>query len=442
MSQQVLIPGIDPTAFTSITGAQLAEMVSGATFATGVGGIIVSTDVSGVPVVPQAQADTTLQTYIWIRIGNPGSSGNFATAYVWNPNLPNSVGSLLNWNTVSSSSIGAQSIQGYQIASDTIPASCLQGGITLSQVTFANLITTALNTNTIFTGAVNGTINGGLSIAPGAINSLGQFVAGIISNNTLFSGQCILPSNIDTVASNAPANSILQCVSGNPGLVTWQTNALISAGQPTSGGLLPVSTAANTVAWEGISTVLSGYTLTSSACIQTILITNSSISAISVAGTVYTITLTSGIGLPSGTFPVTFSGGTGNGTNLNGSWLATLVDSTHFTVAVATSTTSGSVTKGSIIGAAFSLLTGSLNISSISAVSTGSTGLGQLAINFTAAYSNTNFVSIAQFSDSASFSTQAVKVITKNTGSLALVINNGSAGIVPTSAGFINLLCS
>ena len=346
MSQQVLNPGIDPTSYVAITGAELAEMVSGATFASNVGGVIVTLDVSGVPVVPQAQTDATLQTYIWIRIGTPSSSGNFATPYVWNPNLPNAVGALLNWNTVASSSIASGSIQGYMIASNTIPATALIGGITLSQVTFANLISSAINTSTQFTGSISGTLASGLSIAVGAINSITQFGIGCISNNTPFSGQVVEPYNICTDTSTAN-NQVLMAVSGSGGVPTWVSKAILGMADPGAGtdaGYIPVYQSNGTYSLESPASAVGSTTFSS---VGTVAVTGITITAATFSSKTYTITVSSALpsSTPGVTFPVSFSGGTAGCTALNGSWTATVVNSTSFTVVV-TGTPSGATTSG------------------------------------------------------------------------------------------------
>lgn len=104
----------DPTGFTVITGAQLAQLVAGASPALGIGFIVASIDSAGAPNVPNATVTVKWQTYIWLRV-----SSNFVTAYVWNPGGATDA-TFLNWITISSASIGPGTIQGYQIAANTI----------------------------------------------------------------------------------------------------------------------------------------------------------------------------------------------------------------------------------------------------------------------------------------------------------------------------------
>ena len=442
MSQQVLNPGIDPTSYVAITGAELAEMVSGATFASNVGGVIVTLDVSGVPVVPQAQTDATLQTYIWIRIGTPSSSGNFATPYVWNPNLPNAVGALLNWNTVASSSIASGSIQGYMIASNTIPATALIGGITLSQVTFANLISSAINTSTQFTGSISGTLASGLSIAVGAINSITQFGIGCISNNTPFSGQVVEPYNICTDTSTAN-NQVLMAVSGSGGVPTWVSKAILGMADPGAGtdaGYIPVYQSNGTYSLESPASAVGSTTFSS---VGTVAVTGITITAATFSSKTYTITVSSALpsSTPGVTFPVSFSGGTAGCTALNGSWTATVVNSTSFTVVV-TGTPSGATTSGywPTKSCYFSVNTDTLNIASVT--SPGVTIPGEVQVNFSANYSNTNFLVFASIVDSVTTDCITTKIMNKAVGSITLGFFSVSANtMIALPAGMIHVTC-
>jgi hypothetical protein len=260
MSQQVLIPGLDPTAFTAIDGAQLATIVNTATFASGIGGVIVTQDsLSGVPNVPNASSDTTLQTYIWVRLGNPNASSNAnsgGTCYFWDANSPNPTNptQLLYWNPIVAGSIAPASIQGYQIASNTIPATALEGGISASQVVgLSTLFNTALtSTSTPATGAISGSFGAGFQLANQPINSSSLFVAGVLNSYTLFSGQVILPSYLDTVVSAAPVSAVMMAPVGIAGNAAWTSKAIISMAEPTTAqaGYLPTVQSNGTVSWN------------------------------------------------------------------------------------------------------------------------------------------------------------------------------------------------
>jgi hypothetical protein len=117
--------GFDPTSATSITGAQLAQMVNGATPNSDRGLILVSTDsvVGGVvtPNVPNASTTTAWQRYIWLRLV---PSTNSLIAYVWNPNGATDP-TLLNWIPISQAAFGPNSIPGSAIIANTIPSTAI-----------------------------------------------------------------------------------------------------------------------------------------------------------------------------------------------------------------------------------------------------------------------------------------------------------------------------
>lgn len=114
-SQQVLTPGIDPTGFASISGAQLLQLVSGAVFVNGKGGVLYTfDDVNGNPTVPNAVGTVGWQSYIWARVGAAKTS-----LYLWNPNISQDP-TYQFWQNFTISSIPAQSIVAAMIANGTI----------------------------------------------------------------------------------------------------------------------------------------------------------------------------------------------------------------------------------------------------------------------------------------------------------------------------------
>ena len=107
------VVGFDPTSQTTITGAQLAQLVNSATPNTDRGLILVTVDVAGSPQVPNVNGvggNVNWGRYMWIR-----QSTTYVTAYVWNPNGATDP-TFQNWTTLSSASIGANTIQGYMIS--------------------------------------------------------------------------------------------------------------------------------------------------------------------------------------------------------------------------------------------------------------------------------------------------------------------------------------
>lgn len=136
-----VIPGIDPTGYASISGADLYQLVAGLNVETDKGMVIVTTDVGGNPVVPDGLTNTKFQRYMWMRI-SPASTS--VSLYVWNPNGAGTGFTPQLWESVTSASIGTGSIQGYMIADNTITKEKIEN-ITMAQViglTTAGYITT------------------------------------------------------------------------------------------------------------------------------------------------------------------------------------------------------------------------------------------------------------------------------------------------------------
>lgn len=111
--QDILAP-FDPTAYPSITGAQLYQYLSGATPYTDTGFNIVTSDVAGLPDVPDAATTTKWQRYLWIRI-----SAASVGAYLWNP-AATSDATYLKWVSINIAALGAGTVQGFMIADNTI----------------------------------------------------------------------------------------------------------------------------------------------------------------------------------------------------------------------------------------------------------------------------------------------------------------------------------
>ena len=118
-----LIVGIDPTAFSNITGAQLAQLVNSATLQSDRGLAIVTTDTGANPNVPDAITTTKWKRYLWIR-----QSTTFSSLYVWNENGATDV-TYLKWVSVNYSGIGIYSITGG-----------INGKIALNSVTDDNIV--------------------------------------------------------------------------------------------------------------------------------------------------------------------------------------------------------------------------------------------------------------------------------------------------------------
>ena len=238
-----LIVGFDPTFATQISGAQLAQLVNSATPNTDRGFIIVSTDIGTNPVVPDAgnlggNGNTNWQRYLWLRV-----SATYVTAYIWNPNGATDP-VFENWVTVASAAIAPGSIQGYQIASNTIPSSAvisisssqITGSVVAGWLASLNLNQTAIATNGLLSTNLfaNGTLTWGdlvgnattgigfPSVAPLAITTpkialqavQGNATAGLsqIKDNSITSTQLLANNNNISTPVSAGATAAVDPV--------------------------------------------------------------------------------------------------------------------------------------------------------------------------------------------------------------------------------------
>lgn len=121
----------DPTAFTSISGALLLQLISGAFPQVDSGMTKVTFDgANNTPTVPNAITTPKWQKYIWIRV----STGT-VTGYLWNPNAGIDP-TLLQWVPFNQVGIGPGSIVNSMIADNTIQASKIVS-VQYSQITGA-----------------------------------------------------------------------------------------------------------------------------------------------------------------------------------------------------------------------------------------------------------------------------------------------------------------
>ena len=244
------IVGLDPTGQPTITGAQLAQLVNSATPETDRGLVLVTNDVDGVPNIPNASTTPAWKRYIWLRI-----SATYVTGYVWNPGGATDA-KYLNWVSLSQAAIAPGSIQGYQIAPNTIVASninsvssaSIQGSIVaawlaslnpgLTAISTDGVLTTSLFTNT---GLVWGDLQGsGASPGTPVIKPLAvtqtkiarQAVAGspILNAVTPASSGQIIDNSVTArqVFSNAPTTGLVDVTNsrGNSTLEAYTVNGV------------------------------------------------------------------------------------------------------------------------------------------------------------------------------------------------------------------------
>lgn len=465
MPQQVLIPGFDPTSYVQLTGAQIGQLFNQSTFATSIGGVITTQDDGGGnPNVPNPNLDGTLLTYIWLRIGTPTVSGNFVVAYVWNPNSANPVSPtvLLNWNPITAASIPPASIQGFQIASNTIPATALAGGISASQVIgLALLFNTALTSASIpNAGAISGSFASGFSLTQNAIVA-GTISAGAINSYTLLTGQVVLPANIDTTVTAPSASSVIMAINGAGQPAAWVKKAILVMGEPNNQvGYIPVVQADGSFALQTPTSAFPAGTIFAAAEIQgtgTI-----SVTAVSATLNVWTLSTTNTTGLIAGQTNITLSGFS-NGTNtkwanLNGTWLVTAVTANISFTVTTSGNIAGSGTTVTLPGTTtskFANYIGSSNLnvgSSPTIVTAGTTSViynstGNYTLTFATARGSGNFIAVAQLLDTTgATSLLSVKITAKTTSTLTvqcstLTISGGSIGSTPIDVADLSIIC-
>jgi hypothetical protein len=179
--------GLDPTGFSSITGAQLAQLVNSDTPSSDRGMILITTDQTGVPVIPAAGTTVEWQRFLWLRLSPLASS---FTVCAWNPsqtfNMGYSDGSgttvSTNWNPVSSGSIPAGSIQGFQLAAATITKDKIVS-VDLSQINGSTALITTATTPTLADTTSTSSFATGFVIAPLAITTGKIANSGVTNSN-------------------------------------------------------------------------------------------------------------------------------------------------------------------------------------------------------------------------------------------------------------------
>jgi len=220
-STQDLQAPFDPTGYTSITGAQLLQYINGTYPGTDTGLVISTTDDnSGNADIPDATTDTKWQKYIWRRIGSV-----VITLYVWNPAGATDVygTGFQKWQPAFSAAIGAGTIQGYQIANNTVT------DINISDVNWSKISGTpsTLNNGAAAGGDLAGTFPDPV-VAPLAITT-SKIAVNAIKGGA--SNQLATGANGATLGDNiAPtANSNLGSPSGGSTAIAANDRVVINA---------------------------------------------------------------------------------------------------------------------------------------------------------------------------------------------------------------------
>lgn len=248
VSNTDLTIGFDPTGSGSITGAQLAQMVTGAAPYADKGLIVTTTDVNGTPDVPSVSTYAKLARYMWLRV-SPLSSA--VTAYVWNPaqtsiiSYINNVGDpaniVTNWVSMSSASIGIGAIHTGNIADGavtddkilSVSASKITGTVTDSTVVKTTTIPASASTTPVGTGVIGGAFGTGLTLLNNAVETA-SIKDGAVLNVKLKDKDI----NIVKLLGSAVDGQIPQTDSSS--VVTWQTKSIVKLLEPTTQiGMVP-----------------------------------------------------------------------------------------------------------------------------------------------------------------------------------------------------------
>ncbi len=221
MNVNDLALGFDPTNQTTITGAQLASLITTATPSSDRGFVLfTSDDPYGTPNVPNPNTTPEFARYPWIRMQ---ANVNAFSVYIWNPAQlnPNNPSQLLNWNPIALGIIPAGSITNLQLA----------GGITydkINSVSISSIInnsTLVLTTTTLSGGNITGSFMNGLTLANGSVTNAmlvadttsGSPNAAVNTNNIV--NQAITLPKLYTDATAIPGRFLTAQGAGNA--PTW-----------------------------------------------------------------------------------------------------------------------------------------------------------------------------------------------------------------------------
>lgn len=183
---------IDPTAYQSISGSQLLQILSSLKPWNDKGLAIITTDIAGNPTVPDARTNTAFtstewQRYLWIRV-----SAASVGVYVWNPGGAVDA-TYLQWQSINIAGIGAGSIQGFMIADNTVQS------VKIVSLDWSKL--TGVPSGLPPGGAAGGALT---ATFPNPSIAVGAVVSSMIANAT------IVPTNIAlaslTLALDAPVS--------------------------------------------------------------------------------------------------------------------------------------------------------------------------------------------------------------------------------------------
>ena len=222
-SQNDITAPFDPTAYTTLSGAQLLQLVSGLLPYLDKGFVVTTTDASGIPQVPDARSTGTpkWQTYIWRRIGYDGN----LYVYVWNPNRAVDI-VFLSWEPITLTGVSSGTITSGMIAAGAVGPTAISA---LSQALVYAVLGSA-------TGDLTG-IYPNLSLNSQTVTGGGA--SGKIAENTITKSELAVGAIDPTDASFKPSGTALQILRTNAGKTAaeWFSFATASGSSKNSGSI-------------------------------------------------------------------------------------------------------------------------------------------------------------------------------------------------------------